>query len=321
MSERRSSQRRGSGDRIAGVLVAARDAYVRKQGAEVLAWAEAARELGEGETPEGRRAMMIATRRVFTPNVLRVMVERAVRRPEEQNRAAAIMRWIGPEGLETMIDAICESESAAPKQFLHDALAAEASAYPLLVPLLASPRPHVVRHGAELLGRLGDRRAVDALAPLIEHPAERVRAATVQALAVFDEPAADELLRHSLRHVSPSTRIAVARAAAARDRQSLLPALLDGFDAEEESVVRKELAAAVARLGATGDLVAIALDRRRMFRWRGRRVEVRLDALSGLSAADTTESRRLLDRLVREGDSPIRDAADRALSVRRLAER
>jgi hypothetical protein len=49
-------------------------------------------------------------------------------------------------------------------------------------------------------------------------------------------------------------------------------------------------------------------------------VEQRLDAVAGLAAARTPESRRLLDRLVREGDAPVRDAADRALSVRRAAD-
>ena len=49
-------------------------------------------------------------------------------------------------------------------------------------------------------------------------------------------------------------------------------------------------------------------------------MEQRLDAVAGLAAAGTPECRRLLDRLVRQGDAPVRDAADRTLSVRRAAE-
>jgi hypothetical protein len=75
-----------------------------------------------------------------------------------------------------------------------------------------------------------------------------------------------------------------------------------------------------ARLGAAGDLAEIALDRKSLLNWRGRTVEQRLDAVAGLAAAGTPECRRLLDRLVRQGDAPVRDAADRALSVRRAAE-
>ena len=60
MSERRSQQREGAEDRIAGVLVAAGDAFTRKQGAELLAWAEAARQLTEGRSPEERRTLLIA---------------------------------------------------------------------------------------------------------------------------------------------------------------------------------------------------------------------------------------------------------------------
>lgn len=320
MSERRAQQREGAEDRIAGVLVAAGDAFARKQGAELLAWAEAARQLTEGRSPEERRTMMIAARRVFNPVVLRIMIERALRRPEEQERSASILRWIGPEGLEAMIDGISETEAVAPRQFLHDALAAEPAAFPLILPLLANSRPHIVRHGAELLGRLGDRRAVAPLTALVDHPAERVRAAAIRALAGFDDPAALAALQSALGHLSPDTRSEAARALADHGREAAVGQLLEAFSRDPESPVRRELATAAARLGAAGDLTEMALDRRGVFRWRGRPVEQRLDAVAGLAAARTPESRRLLDRLVREGDAPVRDAADRALSVRRAAD-
>lgn len=320
MDDRRTQTREGPEDRIAGVLVAAGDAFARKQGAELLAWAEAARQLTDGRSPEERRTMMIAARRVFNPTVLRIMIERALRRPEEQQRAAAILRWIGPEGLEAMIDGISETEAVGPRQFLHDALAAEPAAFPLILPLLSNSRPHVIRHGAELLGRLGDSRAVAPLAALVDHPAERVRAAAVKALAGFDDPAAAQAIQSALSHASPDTRSEAARAAADHGRESLVGRLLLAFLREEEPPVRREFAIAAARLGAAGDMANMALDRRSLLRWRGRTVEQRLDAVAGLAAAGTPESRRLLDRLVREGDTPVRDAADRALSVRRAAE-
>ncbi len=320
MDDRRTQQREGAEDRIAGVLVAAADAFARKQGAELLGWAEAARDLTEGRSPEERRTMMIAARRTFNPTVLRIMVERSLRRPEEQQRTAAILRWIGPEGLEAMIDGVSESEAAGPRQFLHDALAAEPAAFPLILPLLSNSRPHVARHGAELLGRLGDSRAVAPLVALVEHPAERVRAAAIRALAGFDDPAAIHAIQAALSHASPDTRSEAARAAADHGRESLIGRLLLAFNREEDSPVRRELATAAARLGAAGDLAEIALDKRSLLRWMGRTVEQRLDAVAGLAAAGTPECRRLLDRLVRQGDAPIRDAADRALSVRRAAE-
>jgi HEAT repeat protein len=320
MSERRAQQRSGAEDRIAGVLVAAGDAFLRGEWTELLAWAEAARQLSEGQGVEERRSMMIAARRTFNPEVLRAMLDRALRTPEEQTRTAAVLRWIGPEGHEAMIDSIRESENVAPRQFLHDALAAEPAAYPLLVPLLSNSKPHIVRHGAELLGRLGDPRAVDSLGMASQHPAERVRAAAINALAKLGDPAGDPFLDRALAHLSPATRTDAARAIHEHDLARLLPVLLEAFDRDTESVVRRELANAAARLGAAERVWEIAMERKGLLlRWRGRPLDVRLDAVAGLAAADTTEARRLLDRLVREGDAPIRDAADRALSVRRVA--
>ncbi len=321
MTERRSRARDSTEDQITGILVAASDALERKQDTELLGWAEAVRRIADARTLDDRRSMVIAARRVFRPEVLKGMIQHALRHPEVEARTAAIMAWIGPEGLEAMIDAVVASEAVPPVQFLHDALVAEPGAFPLILPLVSNSRAHVVRHGAELLGRLGDRRALDALGALLEHPGERVRAAAIRAVAQFEEPGADSLLRGALGHSSPATRREVARTLAESQRAALVGSIVEAFDRELESPVRRELAGAAARLGATDALVHIALDRKTFFRRRGRPAEVRVDAVMGLAAADSPETRRLLDGLVRKGDAPVRDAADRALSVRRAATR
>jgi hypothetical protein len=88
---------------------------------------------------------------------------------------------------------------------------------------------------------------------------------------------------------------------------------------EKDSSVRRALATAAARIGtveAMEELVRIALARRRLL-GPGEPVELRLDVVAGLAAANTAEARRCLDRIAREADRKVSEAADQALSVRR----
>jgi hypothetical protein len=67
---------------------------------------------------------------------------------------------------------------------------------------------------------------------------------------------------------------------------------------------------------ALEELTRMALARRRLW-GGGQPQEVRLDIVAGLAAAATPGARRALDRIARDGDRPVHEAADRALNVRR----
>ena len=301
--------------RTAAVAEAAR----RRAWAETLDRAEHLLEYA-AETPRYRRLRIIAARRALPHPVLHELLEHALRHPEDQVRTASVLSRIGPEGYEVMVDAIAETDSLAARKFLHDALARTPEAYPLIVSLLRRSVVHQIRHGAMLLGRLGDARAVGALIEALRHEDEGVRREAARALAQFDDGAARSALQEALAHSSATTRSDVAGAIGVAGRAPLAPALMSAFRGEKQSMVRRALATAAARIGtppALDELVLVALARRGLLRPAGYPAEVRLDAVAGLAAANTPAARRCLDRIVRDGDRPVRDAADRALSMRR----
>src|SRR5690606_31633304 len=195
-------------ERLAGV---ARTAVRRKAGAEVLAAGEALIRYAD-ELPSARRVRIIVARRALPKRVLVELFEHALRHPEDQSRTGDLLSRIGPDGHEIMVDGVAASESLAARRFLHDALAQTPEAFPLLIPLLTRPAAHQARHGASLLGRLGDPRAVEPLAAALEHEDEGVRGEAARALARFREPAARAALTAALTHPSPVTRIDVASA-------------------------------------------------------------------------------------------------------------
>src|SRR5258705_7615433 len=80
--------------------------------------------------------------------------------------------------------------------------------YPLVTPLLTSHHTHEIRHGAALLGRLGQPAAIDELVPLMSHRDESVRVAGVRAIREIHEGAGAEPLRQALHHPDRRTRAA-----------------------------------------------------------------------------------------------------------------
>ena len=297
----------------------ATEAAARRSWGETLDRAERLLDYAS-ESPKYRRLRIIAARRALPHPVLQAVLQHALRYPEDQLRAASVLSRIGPEGYEVMVDAIAETDSLAARKFLYDALSRTPEAYPLIVPLLRRSVVHQIRHGAMLLGRLGDARAIRPLIEALQHEDEGVRREAARALAQFDDPAARAALQDLLAHPSPTTRSDVASAIGLAGRAPLAPALMSAFRGEKQSMVRRALATAAARIGtppALDELVLVALARRGLLRPAGYPAEVRLDAVAGLAAANTAATRRCLDRIVRDGDRPVRDAADRALSMRR----
>jgi HEAT repeat protein len=301
----------------------ARDVVERRLWPEVLAAGEALLAYAEA-SPSARRVRIIVARRALPPTALRGLLEHALRHPEDQQRTGELLARIGPEGHELMVDGVAESESFAARRFLHDALARTPEAFPLLLPLLTRSAPHQVRHGAALLGQLGDSRAIEPLTGALGHPDEGVRGEAARALARFRDPGARAALTSALSHPSHVTRIDAASAIGLSGQAMFSPTVMTAFGMEKESGVRRALATAAARLGtpqATDELIRIAIERRTLLNRDAAPVEVRLDAVAGLAAANTPLARRGLDRIVRDADRPVREAADRALSVRRAGER
>jgi hypothetical protein len=295
-----------------------RSASVQRDWPMLLTRARALLDYADQE-PSARRTRIIQARRALPIARLRELVEHALRHAEDQPLTAEILARIGPDGHQVMVESVAGSESLAARRFLHDQLGRTPEAFPLLLPLLERGTPSQARHAAAILGRLGDARALSALAAALGQDDDSVRAEAVRALVRFDQPAARAALLEGLKHPSTNTRIAAAQAVGNAGLLALAPSIMSVLRDEADSSVRRAFATAAARLGtveAMEELVRIALARRRLLRG-GQPLEVRLDIGAGLAAAATPTSRRALDRIVREADRPVQAAADQALNVRR----
>ncbi len=266
-----------------------------------------------GRVPEqDRRTVAITARRALSRPLLTGIIAYAVRTPEEQPRAAEVLQWRGGEAAELMLERVRETESPAPHRFLLEALGRMPEAVPLLLPLLASPRWHEVRHAAEILGRQLAAEAQKPLRALLDHPEPRVRAAALDALSRYPGAVAVDALRKGLGHESPATRRDAAEAIGRRGVGALAMALFTALEGEKDLPTWRAMLTALSRIEspeAATALAGVALQKKGLLSRAGFALPQRLEAVAVAAASPTRAARQALARVAREGEGQVGAAA------------
>jgi hypothetical protein len=314
---RRPRPRTGLGRELEALGRAVEAAARRRQWVEALHAAQALARM-EHRFPEvERRSFVFEVRRVLARPILDGFVGLALRVPEEQERAAEVLRWLGASGADAMVDHVKEMEQAAPSRFLHEALATMPSAVPLLLPLLEGDSPAAARHAAELLGRHRAVAALPGLARLAAHPDPRSRHAAIDALGGFADRRAVEALHRALGHAEGETRARAAAALGRRGPAAAMP-LLAALEREADPAARLALAVAVAATAAPqagAALAALVLRRRSLLQRDAWTVGERLAVVAALAEAATPVARQALERIAREGEGEVAAVARAAVAA------
>ena len=328
---RRSADRRASGERRLFLIRGQRDEIARLQetlsrSAGSLAWeavlaaAVALVRLVPRVPAAERRTFGIQLRRAIPSGVVESLVDLGERDPALRHRSAEVLRWIGLDAADIILDRLARGEAIGVRDFYYDVVGGMPDAYPLVTPLLASPHSHEIRHGAAVLGRLGLPDGIDRLAPLLTHRDESVRAAGVRALGEIHDGPAAEPLRQALHHPDGRTRAAAAEAIGVWRGGALALLLVAALSVERDRVAWHALVTSLGRLG-TGEscaaLAAVALTRRSLLRRQGYSTSQRLAAVEALGLADSPVARETLERLAHRADGVVRYAADRLLRAER----
>jgi hypothetical protein len=267
-----------------------------------------------------RRTFGIQVRRAIPRRAVEALVDLAERDAGLRERSAELLRWIGLDAAEVILDRLTQGDAVGVRAFYYDVLGGMPGVYPLVTPLLASRNAHQIRHGAALLGRLGQPGAVAELAALLSHRDESVRVAGVRAMGEIHDGPAAEPLRQALHHADPRTRAAAAEAMAAWRGGALALLLAAALEGERDRDAWQALVTALGRIG-TGEscavLAGVALTRRSLLRRQGYSTGQRLAAVEALALADSRDARATLERLAREAEGVVAFAADRVLEAER----
>jgi HEAT repeat protein len=265
-----------------------------------------------------RRMFGVEVRRGLSRPVLDGMLDVAEHNLSLRQPAAEVLRWIGLDAVEALLDRLRRGEALGVRVFIYDVIGGMPEAYRLVRPMLRSTDPREVRHGAAILARLGLPESVDLLSGLVEHPDELVRAAAVHALGELHGAPVAHPLGGALRHPLPRTRAAAAHAVASWRGGELTELLVGAVRGERDRDTWQAMVSALGAIGspeACGALADIALTGRSLLRRGGYSTGQRLAAVAALGLAGSGHGLTTLQRLARDGDGVVGYAADRILQA------
>jgi HEAT repeat protein len=329
IERRRGADRRNTGER--------RLHLVRDQQAQIarlrdaLAWAsrtqawEEALHAAHGlarlapRVPEMERRMFgIEARRGLPRATLDGILEVAEHDLSLRSEAADVLRWVGLDAVEALLDRLRRGEALGVRVFVYDVLGGMPEAYRMVRPMLRSTDPREVRHGAAIVARLGLPESVGLLSALVEHPDELVRSAALHALGDLHGVPVAIPLREGLRHPSARTRAAAGQAVSAWRGGELADLLIRAVRDERDRDTWQGMVAALGSIGSPGACAAlaeIALTGRGLLRRSGYSTGQRLAAVAALGLAGNVHGVTTLQRLARDGDGAVGYAADRMLQA------
>ena len=268
-----------------------------------------------------RRGFGIQVRRAIPKRAVEAIVDLAERDAALRERASEVLRWVGLDAAEVILERLVQGEAVGVRSFYYDVLGGMPGAYPLVTPLLASHHPHEVRHGAALLGRLGQPAAIGELAP----------AAGRITTTAFGWPGSAPSARSTtgrppIRSARPCT-IPTTTFAPRRPRRSRCGAAARwpccwsaALETERDRDAWQALLTALGRLGtaeSAAALAGVALTRRSILRRQGYSTGQRLAAVEALGLSDSPPALTTLERLAHDAEGVVRYAADRILQAER----
>jgi HEAT repeat protein len=329
VDRRRGSDRRASGERRVELVEDQQAQIARLK--DALAWATRTQAWEEAvhalhglvrlapRVPEGERRMFgVELRRTVAKSTLEGMLEVAEHNLSLREPTAEVLRWIGLDAVEVLLDRLRRGEALGIRVFVYDVVGGMPEAYRLVRAMALSGDPREVRHGAAMLARLALPESVDLLSGLVTHPDELVRAAAVHALGELHGAPVAVPLRGALRHVVPRTRAAAALAVASWRGGELAELLVGAVKDERDRDTWQAMVSALGGIGsaeACGALADIALTGRSLLRRSGYTTGQRLAAVAALGLAGSGHGVITLQRLARDGDGVVGYAADRILQA------
>jgi HEAT repeat protein len=228
-----------------------------------------------------------------------------------RDEAIAVLRRLGADATEVMMDLLVESEAMAERRGYYSAITRMADGTDVIIHHLSHPLWYVVRNAAELCGEMGLVKAVPDLARQTAHPDERVRRSIAGALTRIGAPEAIEPLARMIKDPSPAIRLYVIGNLDSERARPLAMPLAALLQQEEHPEVVREVLRALGRIGTPDALMALRNVAAGEVKRLGRKPRVQAVealALAGPGAAP------ILTALSRDPEREVATAASAALA-------
>lgn len=228
----------------------------------------------------------------------------------QRELAIAVLRRLGSDATEILMDLLVETEAMAERRGYFSALTRMEDGTEIIIHHLDHPTWYVVRNAAELCGEMRLAKSVPKLAQHVTHPDERVRKSVAVALSRIGTPEVLEPMARMFKDSSPAIRVSVLGNLEGSKSRPLAMPLAALLETEEHPDVQREILRALGRIGTPDALLAL----RRVAQGEVRRLpkRLRLQAIESLGGVGTPGA-QILRTLAGDSDAEIGSAAAKAL--------
>jgi HEAT repeat protein len=269
----------------------------------------------EAPTEAIGKALSIELRRLLPRRELTQIARLASAGGRKQD-AIAILRKVGAESTEVLMDLLVDEMSLAGRRGYFSALTHMAEGHDVIIAHLQHQTWYVARNAAELCGEMDLEGAVPELVKLAGHPDGRVRRSVAGALAKIGTPMAMEPLRTLLRDEVAAVRLRAVAALNPRRARGIVMPVARMLEQETEPEIVKAATTSLGRIGTPDALQALAAYARapkRLLGLGGRPGELRALAVDALGAAGSAAV-PLLRAFAGDDDATVQHAARDALT-------
>ncbi|HST58884.1 MAG TPA: HEAT repeat domain-containing protein [Longimicrobium sp.] len=269
-----------------------------------------------GRSPHVRAMVMLAIQRVSARPVVEELVRRLgkARSEEERTGLRSTLLHVGADTVTPLVRELVAATDVSARRAYRDALVAlDHVGVPLLEDMVGDERWFVVRNMVGILGEIRSADAIEHFRRTIEHSDARVRRETVLALSKVGGEEAVPLLAKGLNDGETALRCAAALGLGLTKLSVAVGPLLNRLPQESDAEVELEI---VRALGRVGDPRAVpVLAERASGGGFFSRVPspLRVEATRALGEIGGDAARAVLQRLLRERNAEVREAAVKAL--------
>lgn len=270
-----------------------------------------------GRDPATRGAVMMAMHRIANHAIVDELVLRLgrTRSDEERTGLRSTLLHLGAEAVSPLVRELTSASDLSARRAYRDTLVAlDALGVPLLEDMIGDQRWFVVRNMVGILAEIRSADAAEHFARTIHHADARVRRETILALSKYGDEQAVPLLVKGLGDREPSLRAAAALGLGLTKSQSAVAPLLERLAAETDAEALGEMICALGRIGNPRAIPAISERAGAGGFFSRTPPQVRVEAVRALGEIGGEAARAVLQRLLRDRNGEVRDAAFKALS-------
>jgi HEAT repeat protein len=265
--------------------------------------------------PATRGSIMMAMTRIANRFIIDEMVERLGRSRSEEDRAGlrGTLLALGAEVVTPLVRSLVAASDLSARRAYRDALVElDRVGVPLLEDMVGDERWFVVRNMVGILGEIRSADAVEHFARTIRHGDVRVRRETIIALSKFGGEEAVQQLLVGLGDVEPSLRAAAALGLGLTKAGTAVAPLLKRLGEETDQETAIEVIRALGRIGDARAVAALAERANGGSLFSRTPQPVRLEAIRALGEIGGEGVRPVLQRLMRDRNPVVREAALKA---------